>query len=73
MKKIIQKILHSGIGRIIVKELFAILLIKLGDKVQDSQKIPDNMKPIVKDLIINTTPDIIDHIIDGKDKEAIPV
>lgn len=69
MKKLIQKIVHSGIGRAIIKELVAILLVILGKKIDESQKIPDNMKPIVKDIILNTTPDIVDHIIDGKEKE----
>jgi len=71
MKKLIQKIVHSKVARIILKQLVAILLIKLGDEVSGSHKIPDNLKPVVKDLITNTTPDIIDTIIDGKDDQAI--
>lgn len=71
MKKLIQKIVHSQVGRIIVKELLAILFVKLNDKVQDSKEIPDALKPAIKN-IINSSPDILDEIIDGKD-QTIPV
>jgi hypothetical protein len=68
MKKLIQKIIHSQLGRLIVKELLAILFIKLSNNVQDSKDIPDDIKPILKNFITNTTPDILDDIIDGKDE-----
>ncbi len=73
MKKLIQKIVHSKVARAILKQLIAILFVKLGDEISNSHKIPDNLKPVVKDLIVNTTPDIIDTIIDGPDKDAIQI